>query len=273
MGKTVKITKTVFNSEEYSDVIDRQFKIFKQPEPIVDTDTIEELFRLYEKFYAQIAIEGPNQSHQYLVERSSELYAVDSQLDAIQPLLDEVASLRAQLLDSNRQILELELQLAGGDELDFSSAEQLAALRAQLAAANAQNAALEAQQSVNDAMSASNDAAAEANQQAADAEAKAKRDRKVQEIGTYVSVDDQKRMNSIINWSSRARRRKKRRRLDNKRDNKKVKALIQDIDQLFPAADYDGSIKLEGLNSTPIKQRVNFSLDTQDKLQYTLIKM
>ena len=46
MGKTVKITKTVFNSEEYSDVIDRQFKIFKQPEPIVDTDTIEELFRL-----------------------------------------------------------------------------------------------------------------------------------------------------------------------------------------------------------------------------------
>ena len=273
MGKTVKISKTVFNSEAYSDVIDRQFNFFKQPEPIVDTDTIEELFRLYEKLYAQISIEGPNQSHQYLVERSSELYAVDNQLDAIQPLLDEVASLREQLLDSNRQILELELKLSGGEDLDFASAEALAALRAQLAAANAQNASLAAQQSVNDALSASNEAAAAAEQQAADAEAKAKRDRKVQEIGTYVSVDDQKRMNSIISWSSRARRRKKRRRLDRKRDNKKVKALIVDLNQLFPDVDYDGNIKLEGLNSTPIKQRVNFSLDSENKLQHTLIPM
>ena len=80
-------------------------------------------------------------------------------------------------------------------------------------------------------------------------------------------------MNSIINWSSRARRRKKRRRLDNKRDNKKVKALIEDLERLFPTAEYDGSIKLEGLNSTPIKQRVNFSLDSDDKLSYRLIKM
>ena len=273
MAKKVDIKKTVFNASSYVDVIDRSFKHFKAPEPIVDTDTIEELFRLYEKFYAQISIEGPNQSHQYLVERSSELYAVDNQLDAIQPLLDEVASLRTQLLDSNRQILELELKLSGGEDLDFASAEELAALRAQLAAANAQNASLEAQQSVNDALSASNAAAAEAEQQAADAEAKAKRDRKVQEIGTFVSVDNQKNMNSIISWSSRARRKKKRRRLDNKRDHKKVKKLIEDLYQLFPDSKYDGDIKLEGLNSTPIKQRVNFSLDSQNKLQYTLIPM
>ena len=273
MGKTVKITKTVFNSEEYSDVIDRQFKIFKQPEPIVDTDTVEELFRLYEKFYALIAIEGPNQSHQYLVERSSELYAVDNQLDTIQPLLDEIASLRSQLLDSNRQILELELKLAGDVEVDFASAEQLAALRAQLAAANAQNASLAAQQSVDEAMAASNQAADEANQQAEDAEAKARRDEKVQDVANYVSVDDQKRMNNIISWSSRARRKKKRKRLDNKRDNEKVKALIQDLGRKFPSGEYDGSIKLEGLNSTPIKQRVKFSLDSDDKLSYRLIKM
>ena len=176
MGKTVKITKTVFNSEAYTDVIDRQFKIFKQPEPIVDTDTVEELFRLYEKLFAQIAIEGPNQTHQYLVERSSELYAVDNQLDAIQPLLDEIASLRSQLLDSNRQILELELKLAGDVEVDFASAEQLAVLRSQLAAANAENASLAAQNSVDQALAASNEAADTANQAAEDAEAKARRD-------------------------------------------------------------------------------------------------
>lgn len=273
MAKTVKIQKTVFNSEEYVDIVDRKFKFFKQPEPIVDTDTIEELFRLYDKLFITIPIEGPNRTHQYLVERSSELYSVDSQLDTIQPLLDEVAALREQLLDANRQIMELEIQLAGGQQVDFASAEELAGLRAQLAAANASIAGLEAQQSVNDAMEASNAAAEQAESQAREAEEKAKRDRKVQEIATYVSVEDQKRMNGIINWSTRARRRKKKRRLDNERDTKAVKALIADLYRLFPDKDYDGTIKLEGLNSTPIKQRVKFSLDSQQKLQFTLIPM
>lgn len=273
MAKTVKIQKTVFNSEEYVDIVDRKFNYFKQPEPIVDTDTIEELFRLYDKLFITIPIEGPNRTHQYLVERSSELYSVDSQLDTIQPLLDEVAALREQLLDANRQIMELEIQLAGGQQIDFASAEELAGLRAQLASANASIASLQAQQSVNEAMEASNEAAEQAESQAREAEEKAKRDRKVQEIATYVSVEDQKRMNGIINWSTRARRRKKKRRLDNERDTRAVKALIADLYRLFPDKDYDGTIKLEGLNSTPIKQRVKFSLDQQQKLQFTLIPM
>lgn len=143
MAKKVEIKKTVFDKVSYSDVIDRKFKFFKDPEPVIDTDTVEELFRLYDKLYISIPIEGPEQTHQYLVERSSELYKIDTQLDSIQPLLDEVASLRGQILESNRRILELETQLAGGGELDFASAEQMELLRAQLETANATIATLE----------------------------------------------------------------------------------------------------------------------------------
>ena len=117
------------------DFIDNKFNFFKEPEPVVDPDTVEELFRLYDKLYMQIPIDTDQQSHKYLVEQSSELYQVDKQLESIQPLLDEVASLRGQLLEANRQILELEAKLAGGGQIDFADAEQLALVRTELAAA------------------------------------------------------------------------------------------------------------------------------------------
>lgn len=143
MAKKVEIKKTVFDRRGYKGVIDNKFKFFKELEPVVDPDTVEELFRLYDKLYALIPIEGEDNSHQYLVERSSELYQIDTQLESIQPLLDEVASLRNQLLENNRRILELETQLAGGGELDFASAEQMQLLKTQLETANSTIATLE----------------------------------------------------------------------------------------------------------------------------------
>ena len=82
-------------------------------------------------------------------------------------------------------------------------------------------------------------------------------------------------MTSIINWSSRAKRKKKRRRLDNKRDIKKINKLIVEIESKFKAPDYTIDMVLEGINNTPIKQRVNFKKSNIDsnKLSYTLIRM
>lgn len=167
MAKKVDIKKTVLDRKQYKSTIDSRFKFFKELEPVVDPDTVQELFRLYDKLYALIPIEGEEQSHQYLVERSSELYKIDTQLDSIQPLLDEVASLRGQLLENNRRILELETQLAGGGELDFTSAEQMELLRTQLETANATIATLE------QANTLANRATEQASQAAADAAKKA----------------------------------------------------------------------------------------------------
>ncbi len=174
MGRKVDIKRTVFEKESYKQVIDRKFKFFKEPEPLIDPDTVEELFRLYDKLYMIIPIEGEEQSHQYLVERSSELYRIDAQLESIQPLLDEVASLRTQILEGNRRILELETQLANGGEINFEDAEQMALLRGQLEAANSTISMLEQSNSIaNAAVEQASAMANEAAEKAAEAAEKA----------------------------------------------------------------------------------------------------
>lgn len=170
MAKKIEIKKTVFNRSEYVSAIDNKFKFFKEPEPVVDPDTVEELFRLYDKLYAIMPIEGEERSHQYLVEQSSELYKIDNQLENIQPLLDEVASLRGQLLETNRQILELEAKLASGGDLNYEDAEQMQLLRTQLETANATIATLEQANSIaNMATEKASKAADEASKKAAEA--------------------------------------------------------------------------------------------------------
>ena len=207
MARKVDIKKTVLDNKQYRSTIDSKFKFFKELEPVVDPDTVEELFRLYDKLYAIIPIEGEDNSHQYLVERSSELYKLDTQLDSIQPLLDEVASLRGQLLENNRRILELETQLAGGGELDFTSAEQMELLRSQLEAANSTIATLEqanslANRATQQATEAANKAAEAsqraAEQQAASAAASSQSSADVAEI-----VGDFKKKKSQLWWARR----------------------------------------------------------------------
>ena len=108
MANDVQIQKTVFNSTEFGKVINRNFTTFTQPVPEEDIDTVDELFRLYEKLYFVIDIEGETNSHEYLIRRSSELVNFEANTEEIQPLLDEIAQLREQLLQANQQILDLE---------------------------------------------------------------------------------------------------------------------------------------------------------------------
>lgn len=105
--EVIRIQKESYSSSQYKNFVDRDFKTFADPVPVVDTDTVEELFRLYDKLYYSIPLEGENNSHQYLLVRSSELVDFEKNTEDIQPLLDEIASLRQQLLSANEQIFEL----------------------------------------------------------------------------------------------------------------------------------------------------------------------
>lgn len=190
MDRKVDIKKTVFNRDGYKSTIDRNFKFYKEPEPLIDPDTVEELFRLYDKLYMLIPIEGENSSHQYLVERSSELYQIDAQLENIQPLLDEVASLRGQILDGNRRILELETQLANGGEINFEDAEQMALLRGQLDAANSAITVLEQANTIaNSAVEQASAMANEAATKAAEAAEKAAAEKAAQDASNAAAAD------------------------------------------------------------------------------------
>lgn len=108
MANDIEIKKTVFSTTEFNRVINTAFETFTQPVAEEDTDTPEELFRLYEKLYYVIDVEGEENSHQYLVRKSSELLTFDKVTEDIQPLLDEISQLREQLLQANQQIIDLE---------------------------------------------------------------------------------------------------------------------------------------------------------------------
>lgn len=111
MGSDVNIQKTVFKKENYFQLIDTSFKTYTQPIVEEDTDTTDELFWLYEKLYFVIDIEGEENSHEYLIKKSSELIKFDENTEDIQPLLDEIAQLREQLLLANEQVYALSTQI------------------------------------------------------------------------------------------------------------------------------------------------------------------
>jgi hypothetical protein len=113
MAEKVKLQKTVKEKDDLKKVISSTFTTFVQPEDLPDTDTVSELFRLYDKLYLEIPLVGPL-SHTYLIEESSKLVDIQQDNQAIQPLLDEITDLRERLLLANEQIFELEQELAGG---------------------------------------------------------------------------------------------------------------------------------------------------------------
>ena len=111
MANNIELKKTVFSTTEFNRVVSTAFETFTQPIPEEDTDTPDELFRLYEKLYYDIDVEGEENSHQYLVIKSSELLTFDKVTEDIQPLLDEITQLREQLLLANQQIIDLETKV------------------------------------------------------------------------------------------------------------------------------------------------------------------
>lgn len=108
MANDIRVKKTVYSTSEFLKVVDTSFKTFTQPTAAEDTDTPEELFRLYDKLYYVIDVQGETDSHEYLIRRSSELATFDKTTEEIQPLLDEISQLRQQNLALNQQLLDLQ---------------------------------------------------------------------------------------------------------------------------------------------------------------------
>jgi len=108
----IPIRKTVYNKEHLNKVVKREFTTFKQPVPEDVQLTIEDFFALYEELFYEIPINGDAGTHEYLVNRSSELYKLDDSTADIQPLLDEITNLRTQIIDNETEIIALQEQVA-----------------------------------------------------------------------------------------------------------------------------------------------------------------
>lgn len=255
MDKKVEIKRTVYNKDEFQKVIKRGFTTFTQPQPIVDTDTVEELFRIYEKLFFTMPINGARNSHEYIVKRSLEVYNLERETEDIQPLLDEVSTLREQLLAANNTILRLETEAAGGDALDFEQAGLVSSLEAQLQAANATIASLQTQ---NESLGSTKEAKAEADAAAKRAEEEAAKQQEINDVIKWITVDNKEVMDDIIKISTRAKNKKKRKRLDDKRDTNKMNTLIAQAKAKFNR--YDIQNVASGFNESPLNKRVIVSV-------------
>ena len=112
MANEVKIQEKVYDPKTFNKVIDRSFNTFAQsPDPALEP-TVEDFFILYEQLFYEIPIEGEDNSHRFLVEKSSEIVNFEKDTADIQPLLDEITILREQNLQLNQQLLDERINAA-----------------------------------------------------------------------------------------------------------------------------------------------------------------
>lgn len=102
----INVQKLVYN-RDYRKVLNSQFsQLIKPVEENTDINpTVDDLFNLYNSLFYQIPKSGDTNSHQYIIDRSSDYLGL-SQTD-INGLLAEITALRQQLVDANNQINQL----------------------------------------------------------------------------------------------------------------------------------------------------------------------
>jgi len=110
MGRQIDLRKTVYDKDQFLKVVDTSFKTFVKEE-IEDEVTLDEFFNLYNQLYFSIPVEGDNNSHEYLVKRSGELFSFERETQDIEELLNEITLLRERLLNSEREKVQLETDL------------------------------------------------------------------------------------------------------------------------------------------------------------------
>jgi hypothetical protein len=77
-------------------------------EQIVVQPTTEEFFTMYNDLFYDIPELGIVNSHEYLIKTSSEYINFESNQEEILALQAEIAQLRTELLDTQRQLFELQ---------------------------------------------------------------------------------------------------------------------------------------------------------------------
>ena len=106
----LNLRKTVLTKTAYPNAIDTSFSELITPKPpLEETVSVEEFFILYNTIFYDIPIEGNTNSHQFLVNRSTEYIGLpETDDEEIQILLDEITSLRQNLLDTEQELLNLQ---------------------------------------------------------------------------------------------------------------------------------------------------------------------
>ena len=111
MSESINLNKQVYDKRQYTKVIDTSFKqlgVQTIQEQINQQPTTNDFFNMYNELFYQIPELGETNSHEYLIKKSSEYIAFDANQDEIIALQNEIAQLRTDLLDAQKQVIELQ---------------------------------------------------------------------------------------------------------------------------------------------------------------------
>ena len=111
MSKNIELQKTVYDKNQYEQLFDTEFSSmgtddFSLEEPEEEVD-VEDFFELYNELFYDIPEEGDVNSHQFLIEKSSEYINFEPNQDEIEALQREIGELRIELLNEQQKNIEL----------------------------------------------------------------------------------------------------------------------------------------------------------------------
>jgi hypothetical protein len=120
MSEEINLTKVVYDKNQYEKLVNTNFSQLDSevdPQILLNSQpTVPEFFKMYNELFYQIPKEGQN-SHQILIQQSSEYVDFETDTQEIEALQNEIAQLRQQLLDEQKKVIELQT----GEIIDISS--------------------------------------------------------------------------------------------------------------------------------------------------------
>ena len=109
MGQQIKLTKQVYDKNQYQKVIDTSFTQLVQPTTAFTGSvlpSIDQFFEYYNQLFFDIPKFGETNSHEYLIKTSQEYIGTSALVnDEIQALISEITDLRQENLDLQQQLL------------------------------------------------------------------------------------------------------------------------------------------------------------------------
>jgi hypothetical protein len=111
MSENVNLNKQVYDKNQYTKVIDTSFKqlgVQTVQEQLNQQPTINDFFAMYNELFYNIPELGATNSHEYLIKTSSEYINYTANQEIIDVLQAEIAQLRIDLLDSQKQVIQLQ---------------------------------------------------------------------------------------------------------------------------------------------------------------------
>jgi hypothetical protein len=112
MAEEINFNKQVYNKRDYTKVIDTSFKqlgVQSIQQQLDQQPTVDDFFNMYNDLFYDIPETGEVNSHEFLIKKSSEYIGFEANQEEIEALQNEIAQLRIELLDTQKQNIDLQI--------------------------------------------------------------------------------------------------------------------------------------------------------------------